>query len=186
MGGVGFEEVSSVDDSMLVGSETANPHFHRGPEVLNWMLRDKWVLESEHADQQGQNYFFSGFREAFRFIVVRLFRRQGGETLGFAIFSLSSKDGQRSIKLLDHHLIAQSLGADLLVLAFEYCRRFGASSLTLSGHLRGQVVDGWVHGRVIEMGQVHYFARPARKESIFATALERLELTYSDGDTAFT
>ncbi len=159
--------------------------FYRGPEVVNWMLKYPWVAEPGESQTAEMDYYFSDVRDRFRQIALEIYSSDGETYLGYAVFSMSRRDGETLLRTLDHHFFADIDKEVVLALALKLGRQFRADTIELPAHLAA-LLQGSLLGRLLLVTkQRHYQCHPRSAESSLGRHWQEIELDLCDGDMAF-
>jgi GNAT superfamily N-acetyltransferase len=177
-----FRPISDVPRGLPAAGATADAAFHRGPEVVRWMLAHPWIVEARAHQPCG--YYFSDVRDVFRHVLLGVYRSGEDVCRGFVAFSLSATGSSATLKVLDAALPTDGPYACVARLAFACAERFGVRRVELSECYRDA---GEVFGDACtaERKQRLYFCRPHRPEAPLARVLDRLRLDYCDGENPF-
>lgn len=160
------------------------PHFYRGPEIADWMLRYKWVLPQAEA-RDNVRYPFSNTRHSFFFVRLSLFGpslRPAGE----AVLSISrrSETDPGNMKVLDFRLESETSTRAFVGVLLDAASRAEIAAIDFPSELRlGPFAgDGPL---VVESRQREYFCVSAKPDGPLASALGDIALSFCDGDTPF-
>jgi GNAT superfamily N-acetyltransferase len=173
----------SVSSPITPSGETGDVAFHRGPEIVNWMLTYPWI--GEHRTRKPSGYFFSDVRDAFRHVLLAVHNASDDAYRGFVTLSLSANGGRSTLKVLDHALPLDERDACLTCLALACAERCGIQRVELPKCCRSAAETFGKSWRLQRHRRV-YFCHPRSADSPLATALDSLRLNYCDGDTPFT
>lgn len=160
--------------------------FLRGPQVVNWMLRYPWVVESGVAGAGGSDYCFSHRRRLFRMTAFEVYTGSGREYRGYFVISFSSAGGEITMKILDYHFPLPSDLACLLPLALRQAAEYQADLINIPGELIPSVGRTSLLRRLARPYDRPYLYYPWTADSPLALAAQEIRLAYPDGDTAFT
>jgi GNAT superfamily N-acetyltransferase len=115
-------EVASSDDHRPLVSE-GTEQFVRTDDVVNWMIQYPWIAEEPYREL---DYAFAYRRELFRFLAFELYHSVTGETLGYAVFSVTKEDGRTILKVLDHRLSDERYLPCVARLALDLAKEWSA------------------------------------------------------------
>jgi hypothetical protein len=162
-------------------------HFYRGPDVIDWMLRYKWVISEHDAPRMRVRYMFSDVRQVFTFLHLSLFSRSGSDPIGFVILSLSrrSANSPRDLKVLDFH-IRESIPEEVLIgVVVRAAADVRADTIVFPNQVSLSPLACARNGLRIEIVQRPYFCLSAVVGGPLDSATQTIALNYCDGDMAF-
>jgi len=186
--GYSFREVNEIspDWASLTQHHSIPAEFYRGPEILNWMMKYPWVVESRKSDPTASAYFFSDTRPLFRNIPIAISSSDGGDERGFIILSVVSKRQKIILSVLDFNLVNPEVQQYACSVILEYAKKNRADCINLPESLASifrsiKLIDPFV----LKKKRI-YFCHPKNEESPLAAALVDIRFDYCDGDTTYT
>lgn len=166
--------------------ESDTPFFYRGPELINWMLQEKWVISKFHTVAEKSGYYFSNIRDLFTYIPVKLYHRTYQNYVGFIILSVSSHKGKTVLKVLDHSLKTNDIISAACAVVLKYARKYLADRVELSSKMGDYLINYMIFKSFLKMQKRDYLYFPADETSPLERSKEKIRFDYCDGDTAFT
>ncbi|MEX1143307.1 MAG: GNAT family N-acetyltransferase [Anaerolineales bacterium] len=178
--------VEQVDQVHPMSSDsTEGTRFHRGVEVVNWMLAYPWVLPSGRSESEDLDYAFTDARPGFAVTGWQVFS-SSGERLGFICFQSSRIRGRQVLKVLDYQIVPAAPAGLLLALAAQQGRRLGADLIEGPLELAAPLGGGWLAKLLVRRRQRVCQVHPRGADSPLGRAWPELRQSYVDGDMAFT
>jgi GNAT superfamily N-acetyltransferase len=175
--------VDQVPATVDHGLPSGRPRFCRNASVVNWMLKYPWVLENTRATDPP--YHFSDVRPVFRQLAMRVEDRRGGS--GILIVSLTERMTQRIIRMLDCHTPTDSMYATFLYVMCTCAARFRADEVRLPGEMQPHVKRLELSSETTtSMRRGYLYHPPSSGPSAMPSDPSAFQLSYCDGDTAFT
>jgi len=187
LGTIRHTEVSYISEDAAKDRKNAAhlAEFYRGVEVINWMLRYKWVLGRDESDITHFDYHFSNVRDVFKYIGLEIYLPVGDTSRGFLVMSLSSHDQNITIKVLDFHFPVPEAEKYLYALTLKYASVYQADRVELPASLAVYAKGSTLTSILIHQKKHIYLCRPKSKDSPLAMTMNRLSLSVCDGDLAF-
>jgi GNAT superfamily N-acetyltransferase len=175
-------------EAELIAARYEKPAFYRGVECVNWMLRDKWVVEPEQAEDRCRSYHFSNTRDVFRYLPLRVYLANEGRCLGFLILSVSADTRKRStvLKVLDFGCTDAWGYKHLTSIVVKYAAMHLADRVVLPCQLAESLQKLSSARALCSVQKRGYYWKASEARSPLARALPEIELNYCDGDCAFT
>lgn len=160
--------------------------FVRGAEVVNWMLRNPWLVESSHppADASAR-YHFKHVLPTFRRIAIEL-RSGAGECRGYLILSVAEVRERTVLRILDHHLVKEGDYYAAITHVFREARAYGADSLVFPDSFGPFLQRGVLLRLLTRRSRRMYLFHPGEPDDLVSRSVGEIQLSYCDGDTAFT
>jgi hypothetical protein len=178
--------VVQVDQVHAISAETAEgTRFHRGVEVVNWMLAYPWVLPSGRSESEDLDYGFTDARPGFAVTGWQVFS-SAGERLGFICFQSSRIRGRQVLKVLDYQFVPAAPNGLLLALTAQEGRRLGADLMEGPLELAVPLAGSWLTKLLVQRRQRVCQVHPRAEDSPLGRAWPELRQSYVDGDMAFT
>lgn len=175
--------VTSVDPAFEAEQDRRAPvRFLRDAAVLGWMLSEPWIVTDPARATPA--YHFDDYRPCFALVAAEL-RNRRDEPLGFALWRLDEKDGERRLALFDWHLHDPAQSGALVAAALAEGRAGGASRIWLPAACAPAVTSSPALRAAFRAAQRTCFCHPSGAGSPLARALPDLELAMADGDAAF-
>ena len=160
--------------------------FQRDINTINWMIRNPWVVSRQGAQEDVKQYFFSRVRDLFEFVALEIFAPDEQTRKGYLVLSVSRNKNSTTIKILDYYfhdpkdtLIAGYLG-------MKWSIAYGADRLEYPGGLAAFFENYPDLRQLTKKKKRLYLFCPRSSNSPLAVLAEKVELKYSDSDTAFT
>ncbi len=159
------------------------PHFRRDPDIINWMISYPWISEDRNLKL---NYAFSYRRDRFHFLPFELYATSTGEHIGYAVFSVSTQNDYTTVKTLDYRVTDKKYEPCVFVLALRQALDHNAQ-LIGPDMFREYVQPSWILRSITRRLKRDNFLGPSIKtKSVFETLTDDINLSYCDGDIAFT
>jgi hypothetical protein len=183
-----YKEVDKINKDSIgqVGYNATATEFYRGIDIINWMLRYKWILEPDQAEVSNLNYNFGNIQDVFKFITLKIYSSNGKNYKGFLVLSISSKNSETVLKVLDFHFSNQTDYKYVLSLALKYARAYPADYIKFPKSLSVYIKGGILTKFLLRKKNRIYFYHPKDRNSPLAISAKDINLNYCDGDTAFT
>jgi hypothetical protein len=162
------------------------PFFYRGPELINWMLQERWILSQDDNTQEVSGYHFSGIRNFFNYIALKLYYRNQQNYIGFIILCISSYKGKTVLRVLDHLFKASDVIPGVCAAVLKYAKKYQADRIEFSDKMGDYLNDQTYFKRFLKKQKREYRYFPAYENSPLERAKKMIEFDYCDGDTAFT
>lgn len=177
-----FRPIACLPPGIAPNTHSAAVAFHRGPEIIAWMLSFPWV--AEHRNLAASGYYFSDVREVFRHMLLGAYQADDHVCRGYAALLLSVHNGASTLKMLDCSLPTADPGASLSQLALACAEYLGVTRVELPQHcgLAREIVGAKWSAK--EQRRL-YLCRPFGPGSPLARLRDRLWLDYCDGEHAF-
>jgi GNAT superfamily N-acetyltransferase len=153
--------------------------FARDHSVINWMLREPWVLPGQKSESKTLNYAFSDWRNEFETFAWKVSPDSG---LDFACFQQSEIRARKILKVLDFQLAADAL----LAVALKRAAETRIDVIEGPAELVAPLGNGILGRLLVQRKQRTLQVHPRSADSPLGRAWQQLEQTYVDGDTAFT
>jgi GNAT superfamily N-acetyltransferase len=166
--------------------QTHQPFFYRGPELINWMLQERWVLSQCNKMPDISGYYFSDIRELFTFITLKLYYKNQQNYSGFIILCVSSHKGKTVLKVLDHLLKTTDVIPAACATVLKYARQYQADRVEFSDKMGCYLKRRLFFKKFLKKQQREYLYFPAHENSPLERVRKKIRFDYCDGDTAFT
>jgi GNAT superfamily N-acetyltransferase len=174
------DQVPSIVDRRFPGEKL---HFCRDASVLNWMLRYPWVREK--IPETHPPYHFSDVRPVFRQLALRIDDRDGAS--GILLVSFSGRTQHRVVRMLDCYAPTEAMYAIFFYVVCTCAARFLADEVMLPCDIQPELMRHGPTGEMVTWMRRDYLChRPSDGRSAIPSDVRRLQLSYCDGDTAFT
>lgn len=185
---ISWREVDRVQTSRqpLPAANLTRAEFYRGEEVINWMLRYKWLVETGAREEPNSNYMFSEGRDIFKYIALEIYSADQTIYKGFLVLSLSSVNSETTLKILDFRFGNPADRRYILPLAMRYARGYRADFVHLPENIFQLDKNHLLMRYLAHRKQRFYFGHLKDKQSPLAAACFDITLNYCDGDTPFT
>jgi GNAT superfamily N-acetyltransferase len=174
----------------LAGNQSEQPAllpvFQRDLEVQNWMLHHPWVVSRSEAQSDVKNYHFSRVRDRFTFIGIEFYVPDEVPAVGYMILSVSSRKDKTVLKILD---VFFKESEDTTIAAYtglKYALANQAQRLEFPAQLNHFYLEQPLLQGLIKKKKRLYLYYPGHAGSPLAQRAPEIELSYCDGDTAFT
>jgi len=162
------------------------PFFYRGPELINWMLQERWVLSRCNDMPKKSGYYFSGIRKLFTYIALKLYYRNHQNYKGFIILCVSSNKGKTVLRVLDHSLKMPDVIPAACAAVLKYAGKYQADRVEFSDKMGHYLNRRIFFKRFLKKQQREYIYFPAHENSPLEQVKKKIRFDYCDGDTAFT
>lgn len=160
--------------------------FQRDVNLINWMIRNPWVVSEPDARADVEHYYFSRVRELFKFIPLEIFAPDGKTRRGYLVLSVSRKKGTMTLKVLDYCFHDPKDIQAAAGLAVKYAADYRADRLEYPVDLAAFFENRPELRPLIKKKKRQYLFYPQSDRSPLAKLAHRLKLNYCDSDTAFT
>jgi hypothetical protein len=165
------------------GSE---PHFYRSGQVINWMLDYRWPERKADMDQRSTGYYFSSSCVDFGHVAVRITSQQGDECLGYVVLSFRKEEHCTTLKLLDVRLSEPFLRPVVVAIAIQYAKVYQVDRLEFAAEWLEAISVRFSKSASPIRRERSYFYFDAAGAGLLTQVIDRLALSYCDGDRAFT
>jgi GNAT superfamily N-acetyltransferase len=162
------------------------PFFFRGAKLINWMLQERWVLSQSNNKPQISGYHFSGIREIFRYIALKLYYKNEQNYNGFIVLCVSSYKGKTVLRVLDHSLKTSETIPAACAAVFRYARQYQADRVEFPNKMGHYLNRQIIFKKFLKKQTREYLYFPMHKNSPLERAKNEIRFDYCDGDTAFT
>lgn len=180
----GFNKITVSDYFEL--RENSSSFFFRGPEVINWMLQNKWVCSQKYQKMEGLPYHFSDFRQFFSYIPLKIYSIKTKQYLGFMVICISSFKGKTILRILDNSLKDKGVIPKGCAVALTFAARYNADRVEFPDNMGQWLKEHIFFKRLIKKQKRDYLYFPRKKNSSLEKYREKILPDYCDGDTAFT
>ncbi|HBX71211.1 MAG TPA: hypothetical protein DEH25_18005 [Chloroflexi bacterium] len=182
-GGFRFREVDQIHAEPAKAPHPPETELHRGIEVVNWMLKYPWVVESGQSATEQMDYYFSDARPLYRQIAVEVYSPDE-KYLGFVVFSVSGKGEKASLKTRDFRFSQPSYERAVLALALRYAREYEVSAIELPAEIAAHLPKSLAR-MLLQRKERIYQCMPKAEDSPLAQLWEEITFHLYDGDMAF-
>ena len=162
------------------------PFFYRGPELINWMLQERWVFSQGDNKPELSGYHFSGIRELFTYITLKFYYKNHHHYTGFIILCVSSHKGKTVLRVLDHLLKTTDVIPAACATVLKYARQYQADRVEFSDKMGQYLNRQIIFKRFLKKQTREYLYFPAHGNSPLERVKKDIRFDYCDGDTAFT
>jgi GNAT superfamily N-acetyltransferase len=162
------------------------PFFYRGPELINWMLQEKWVLSQGDKIHEVSGYHFSGVRKFFNYIALKLYYKNLQNYNGFIILCVSSYKSKTVLRVLDHLFKSSDVISGACAAVLKYAKKYQADRIEFSDKMGEYLKNQIYFKRFLKKQNRIYRYFPAHENSPLERAKEMIQFDYCDGDIAFT
>ncbi len=178
------KEISAIDDRMeQVHDRVAPKRFLRNKAVVNWMLRDPWVMVRPRNDEDDR-YYFDDHRRYFRRVALRIEGKDGTDK-GFVIIrSHEDSWGTRHTALFDHLIHDPADYRFAFAVAMREAARARADEISLPDACRRWIEPSPIYRRLFTAKRRTYVYKPAPDSPIDAVA-DDMTRFFADSDVAF-
>ena len=175
-----------IKESDFFQQHTHQPFFFRGSELINWMLHERWVLSHGDNVPEISGYHFSGIRDIFNFIALKLYYKNQQNYSGFIILCVSSHKGKTVLRVLDHLLKRTDVIPAACAAVLKYARKYQADRVEFSDKMGCYLKRQIFFKRFLKRQKREYLYFPGHEKSPLKRFKKEIRLDYCDGDTAFT
>jgi GNAT superfamily N-acetyltransferase len=164
------------------------PHFFRGIEAINWMLKYRWIISAkqEKAEAKAEPYYFSLVSDLFDYVALEIYSADKTVFRGFLILSILAKKGKTWVKILDFAFKNPTDGDLAAYFALVYAKAFSADRLEFPAGLLDFFAQNPLLQPLIKNQQRLYLFYPKSHKSAFEGCSGDIRFDYCDADTAFT
>jgi hypothetical protein len=131
------------------------------------------------------HYYFADYDPMFDFVALEIEDRDRGKPTGFVVLRVDGKMGRRNMIVLDYYFRDGDGQECLLPVALAQARALRADVVEVPGLCRPQVQRSRLVRSLFREERRAYFCHPSHPNSPLSVAMERLELSLTDGDSAF-
>jgi hypothetical protein len=163
-----------------------SPYFYRGPELINWMLQERWVLSRRDNLPKVSGYHFSGIRNFFTYVVLKLYYKNKRNYKGFIILCVSSHKGKTVLRVLDHLFKTSHVISGACAAVLKYARLHQADRVEFSDEIGSYLNRRIYLNKFLKKQKREYLYFPAHENSPLEQVKKEIQFDYCDGDTAFT
>jgi hypothetical protein len=182
-----YKEVSEVSEHLSTGKNSKPVEFFRNHEIINWMLKYKWTTTKDELEKGDYNYFFAEIRDAFIFTALEVYPKRDRSRKGFMILSVSIDNLDIILKILDFRFSNAEDYDYILPIAFKYANDHLANIIEIPNELYEHLPANRIVRFVIQKRERTYLIYPkSDKSPLHKLDKNNLDLSYCDGDTAFT
>jgi len=183
---INVQEVSQVQPETPEQLAALSPVvLYRGAEIVNWMLKYPWVMETGQSTTEKMDYFFTDVRDYYRNIALELSAGSNQEYLGYVILSASAQQKRMALKVLDTSFRNNIDERYVLPLVLRYARELNTGTIDLSTHQAEMIHNRFLSRILVHRKKRIYQCYPANSASPLALAWNKIEFQYCDGDMAF-
>ena len=182
-----FQTAEHIEESDFFPERwPSQPFFYRGPETIEWMLKNKWVFSKDDAKDEVPNYYFSGAKALFEYAPRRMFSERTGEYKGFLITCASTQKKRTQVRVLDNMLATDDEISAACAATFFHARAVRADRIEIPQKWGLFLQKNPVLKRSLKKQTRTYLYWPASEKSALERAKGQIALDYCDGDIAFT
>jgi GNAT superfamily N-acetyltransferase len=163
-----------------------SPLFYRGPAVINWMLQHKWVYSEQKKTADMPRYHFSGFRQFFSYIPLKLYFKNFRQYKGFVILCISISKRKRVLKILDHSLENNNVIPAVCAVTLLYAERYQVDRVEFPERMGQYLEQKTLYKRFLKEQTREYLFFPKNQNSPLERLKGEIQFDYCDGDIAFT
>ncbi len=156
-------------------------YFHRGVDVINWMIANPWYSSRGSA---ADDYYFDQPREAFFFRAYECYHRNTDQRLGYAVLSFSKERGYTTMKVLDRHLAVEEPERFVFDLALREALRLNVNVIECSEDFLPIINAKKTLRALTDRFERPYYLAFA-PDSPLKRAMDRIHLDYCDGERPF-
>lgn len=160
--------------------------FQRDPKLINWMIRNPWVVSAPDARPDVEHYYFSRVRNLFKFIALEIFAPDGLTRLGYLVLSISRKKRTVTLKVLDYYFYDPKDVFAAGWFAAKYAADYRVDRLEYPAALAAFFANRPELKPMIKKKKRLYLFYPRSNSSPLASLAGKIKLDYCDSDTAFT
>lgn len=157
----------------------------RGAEIVNWMLKYPWVLETGRSGTEKMDYFFTDVRDHYRNIAIELSAGSHRDYRGYVVLSVSTYRKRMALKVQDTSFKDPTDERYVLPLAIRYAREVNAEVIDISKRQAETIQSRFLSRVLLHWKKRIYQCYPASADSPLALAWDQIEFHYCDGDMAF-
>jgi hypothetical protein len=182
-----YKEVSEIPKHSTIDEDLDSVGFYRNHEILNWMLKYKWTTTKDKLEKKDYNYFFAEIRDEFKFTAMEVYSKNEESRKGFLILSFSIESLDRILKILDFRFSNTEDYSYILPIAFKYAEHHLANMIEIPQELYEFLPANRITKFVTQEKERTYLVYPKNKKSpLYDLDKNNLDLSYCDGDMAFT
>jgi hypothetical protein len=142
----------------------------RGAEIVNWMLKYPWVLETGHSGTEKMDYFFTDVRDHYRNIAIELSAGSHRDYRGYAVLSVSTYRKRMALKVQDTSFKDPTDERYVLPLAIRYAREVNAEVIDISKRQAETIQSRFLSRVLLHRKKRIYQCYPASADSPLALA----------------
>ncbi len=183
-----FEVVDAFGEAVSAKGNCDNGknEFYRDMDAVNWMLSYKWILENDERDPIESGYFFSSYRDRFRYVPMEIYSKESRTFEGYFVLSISSHNEKTTVKLLDHHFADELDRKAVFYSILGHARECLANTILLPRAFTDALGETWIKRLASYEMRRNYLCFPKAPESPLAKSMFDMDLHYQDSDLAFT
>jgi GNAT superfamily N-acetyltransferase len=183
-----WKVVDQIDESVGVplNRQVRRPSFLRGVEVVNWMLKNPWLVPKSEQKTDVANFYFSVTREMFTYVAMAINSSDRMRPKGFLVLSVSKKKKKTRVKILDFYFNHPEDREIAAYLALRYANVFLADRIDFPASLERYFKQMTGFKKLIKKQSHLFMFYPASSHSPLAVNNGKIAFNYCDGDTAFT
>ncbi len=178
------DKISDTDFDQL--QQTQQPFFYRGPELINWMIQNRWILSKNENVLNMRGYYFSDVRELFTYIALKLYCKTHHHYRGFIVLCISSNKGRTILRVLDHYFKTDDVISGACAAVFKYAQKYQADRIEFSNKMGCYLNSQNFFKKFLKKQHRHYLYFPKNIDSPLERLKNEIRFDYCDGDTAFT
>lgn len=182
---IGTREINKLEEIGPSAGNKGTVYFHRGKEVINWMLKYKWVLGTDEGGDAGIDYAFSNTHDRFLYKAFSIKSVLKSEESGFIIISITQDRSFVKIKLLDHHIQAPLNNEHILAFLFSLAENELTDKIEIP-EIFGNAIRPEIIRKNIKKEERRYLFSIEDWSDPLVKFAEKAETDYCDGDIAFT
>lgn len=177
------KQIKHSEDAATLG--TNSPHFYRGIDLINWMLRYPWIQSSGEMKNRWGRYYFSEVRDIFRYIALEIYSGEMELYQGFLILSISRTRKKTVVKVLDYNFNNPADSKIACLLTVKYARDVLADRIEFPLCLEADFSCKFLRKFFLKRQKRTYLFLPKDKDSALANSAGELVLKFCDGDIPF-
>ena len=178
-----FKSVSRITPLSVSTQELPplRPYFYRDIKIINWMIENPWISE---APSHKSNYFFSNWRQRFRYLAYELHDEKHDSYLGYVVFSLSTRGEITTLTILDSELVDNAYRFSVLDQALKIALEEDVDKI-ITPDIYTPVVESHskLCGITIHKTKGNFLAQA--QKTVFPAKHKDLILQYCEGDIPF-
>ena len=184
--GLQFNELDGIPADAFISQEGRRDkiHFERDQACIRWMIENPWV--TDQVDKATPDYYFSDYRQMFRYIVLEVTRAATGAAAGCIVLSLSRDRDETTVKVLDDFVQQEDRPRLLLAAALTVAKRHQCDEIIVPEVCWAALRESRMLRALFRSVQREYYCRMRSGHDRVDDVLARIDLTYCDGDAAFT
>ena len=166
------------------------PCFYRGADVINWMLKYKWMYSRDEIndtvpDEEVTAYYFTTVKDIHKYFSFEFRSDSLNLSPGLLVFSVSRRRGTTTLKILDHAFACRETAWSACRLILHYAQEFLADRIDIPIDLVPYYASQELLAPLLKRKVRTIFYHPKKESSVLEKHIDRITFAYCDGDVPF-